>query len=144
MPSPRDVLLSAMADCLKRIKKADGYNTNAGLKVTREPAPKLAHDDEFLTVVWSAQARPQDPAASTTKRLTTVDVVAKVPAALPKAQETLDEIVSDIELAMADQSFRYPAGYQVPQYQGAAPLRDGPAAGWVAVAITYTSHIPIR
>lgn len=144
MPSPRETLLAAVADCLKRIKKADGYKTNVGNKVTLEPAPKLDGDDDFVTVVWSAQARPQDAAAANRKRLTTIDVVAKVKASLPKAQETLDEIVSDIEQAMADQLFRYPDEYDAPRYQAAAPIRDGVAPGWIAVAVTYTSHIPIR
>lgn len=144
MPSPRSTLLLAVADCLRRIKKADGYRTDVGNKVTLEPAPRLEGDDDFVTVVWSSQVRAQDAAASRNKRLTTLDVVAKVKASLPKAQDTLDAIVSDIEQAMDAQAFRYPDGYDVPRYQGATPLRDGVAPGWIAVAVTYTSHIPIR
>ncbi len=144
MPSPRKELLDAIAASLRRIKKAHGYRTDAGGKVTLEPQPKLDSEAEFITVVWSAQVRSPDAAGAKTKRLTTVDVVAKVKADAPNAQDMLDALVSDVEQAMDDQSFRYPDGFTVPQYQGAAPLRDGIAPGWVGVALTYTSHIPIR
>lgn len=142
--SPRKVYLGHIAECLKQIRKSDGYNTNAGATVTLEPGPKLADDAAFVTVVWSRQARATEPAVVRVARATTVDIVAKVPAKFTTAQEMLDAIVSDIELALDKQQYRFPVGYQSPQYQSAEPLAAAAADGWVGVVVTVAGHIPIR
>lgn len=143
MPSPRQLLLEAVAQCLQRITEAGGYRTNAGQWVTLEPAPKLAEEREaFVAVTWSRQQRSAEPAVRNTHRLTTLEVIAKIPATIANVQERLDAITADIEDAMADQQFRYPPGYQHPQYESAEPLAAAFTAGWVGVVITYTSHIP--
>lgn len=144
MSSPRAIYLGHIADCLKRIRTADGYNTDAGATVTLEPTPKVASDADFVAVVWSRQARGDSDATRRTHRLTTVDVVAKVSTRYDNAQGRLDAIVSDIERALADQQFRYPVGYQAPQYQSAEPLAAAAADGWVGVIVTVAGHIPIR
>lgn len=144
MPSPRALYLGHIADCLKRIKKTDGYNTDAGSSVTLEPAPNVASDADFITVVWARQARGDSDATRRTHRLTTVDIVAKVAARYDDAQARLDDIVSDIETALTDQQFRYPVGYQAPQYLSAEPLAAAAADGWVGAIVTVAGHIPIR
>lgn len=143
--SPRSTLLAAFQACLARILVADGYNTDAGLLATLEPAPLLADDSApFLTIVWERQTRATDPATVRTHRLTTVRVIAKLPAASSAAQQWIDAVTDDIERAMSDQRFRFPLGYQFPQYQSAEPLTGPTASGWAGVIFTYTSHIPIR
>ena len=145
MASPRKILLEAVRDCLQRIKTVDGYQTDAGNAVTLEPAPVLAEDDKaFISPIWARQAVPTEPAVLRTHRLTTFQVLAKLPARVTEAQAKLDAMVSDIEQAMADQQFRYPPTYSFPKYQSAEPLAAEIAAGWVGVVITYTSTIPIR
>lgn len=145
MPSPRETLLVAVENALKRIKVADGYNTDAGLSVTREPAPMVPDDNAaFITPVWQSQARATDPAKVRSHRLTTFAVIAKLPVRRAEVQAVLDDIVSDIELAMADQQFRYPNGYEFPRYQSAEPLQAPATGAWAGVVLTYTSHIPIR
>lgn len=144
MASPRRVLLDAFVACLGRIQVADGYNTDAGSAVTLEPAPMLASDSAFITPVWARQQRASDPALVRTHRLTTVDVMAKVPAQLANAQEVLDAIVADIERAMDEQQFRFPHRYEFPKYQSAEPLAASVTAGWIGAVVTYTSHIPIK
>lgn len=144
--SPREDLLDAFAALLGEIRQANGYLTDAGLAVTREPTPTLAETaEEFITVVWVRQARATEPALVRTHRLTTVQVIAKVPAALDDAQARLDAITTDIEVAMDRRQSAFPDKYQYPQYQAAEPLVPQPhTAGWIGVSITYTSHIPIR
>ena len=144
--SPREDLLGAFAALLGNILQANGYLTNAGQAVTREPTPVLAETaDEFVTVVWSRQQRATDPALVRTHRLTTVQVIAKVPASLTDAQARLDAITTDIEVAMDRRQTAFPTGYQYPQYQAAEPLVPQPhTAGWIGVSMTYISHIPIR
>lgn len=146
MNSPREALLTAISNCLVRIKRVDGYQTDAGEAVTREPAPVAAEvESEFIAAIWAKQERAADAALVRTHRLTTVQVIAKVNASLVDAQARLDAITSDIEAAMADQQFRYPVGIQFPQYQSAEPLvPQQPTIGWIGVSIAYTSHIPIR
>lgn len=144
--SPREDLLDAFAAVLSGITQAAGYLTDAGLAFTREPTPVLAETaGEFVTAVWSRQQRATEPALVRTHRLTTVQVIAKVPAALADAQERLDAITTDIEAAMDKRQTAFGKGYQYPQYQSAEPLVPQPhTAGWIGVSITYTSHIPIR
>ncbi|HWH75551.1 MAG TPA: hypothetical protein VNV16_14935 [Methylibium sp.] len=145
MSGPRSVLLAAFKACLERIKVVDGYETDAGLVATLEPAPVLAEDGRaFLTIVWERQARASDPALLRSHRLTTVRVIAKLQADSTEAQAWIDAVATDIERAMADQRFRFPVGYQFPQYQSAEPLTGPPASGWVGVIFTFTSHTPIR
>lgn len=142
--SPRKIYLGHIADCLRRIKKADGYNTNAGDLVTLEPAPKLDSDAGFIAVVWSRQQRATQSAVVRVARSTTVDIVAKLPAKFATAQDTLDLIVSDIEQALVGQQTRFPTGYQYPEYQSAEPLAAAAADGWVGAVVTVAGHIPIR
>lgn len=145
MPSPRETLRASIRDCLVRIKQADGYLTNIGNYVKLEPGPVAASEDstEFVTVVVSLQERASDAFAKV-KRKTTVSIVAKIPARLTEVQSRLDAVITDIELAMADQHFRYPAGYEFPRYESMTPLVPQATDTWVGAVLTYTSLIPIR
>ena len=145
MPSPRAIYLAAFKACLERITKANGFQTDAGKLFSLEPAPALAEDEAaFITAVWSRQAVPTNPARLRTSRLTTVDVVAKLPSTYANAQEIVDLVVEDIEAAFAGQHARFPVGYDFPQYQSAVPLPAAAAAGFCGVVVTYAGHIPIR
>lgn len=145
MASPRATYLASIVECLQRIKLVDDYNTDAGYLVTREPAPNIGEAEaEFIAVTWAKQQRATDPAVTRTHRLTTVEILAKVPAKSGEGQGLLDHIVGDIEKALADQQFRYPVGYEFPKYQSAEPMAAHPAAGWIGVVVTVTGHIPIR
>lgn len=143
--SPRATWLTAIAACLQRIKKADGYNTDAGLTVTLEPHPVLGEGAAAeVGVIWTRQERPQQDAVRRTHRLTTARIVAYLPASYAARQDVLDDVVTDIEAALADQQFRFPPSYEFPKYQSAEPVVSAPADGWVAAVITVTGHIPIR
>lgn len=145
MSSPRATWLAAIAACLQRIKKVDGYLTDAGAAVTLEPHPVLGEATAAeVGVIWTRQERPQQDATRRTHRLTTARIVAYLPASYTARQDVLDDVVTDIETALADQQFRFPAGYEFPKYQSAEPVVSAPADGWVAAVITVTGHIPIR
>lgn len=143
MPSPRRQLLAAFETCLKRIKKADGYNTDAGNFVTLERGQEPASRGLLLAVVIARQDRANDPALPRTHRATTVGVVAKVAADLRNSDEVLDLIVEDIERAMRDTQRDFPAGIQYPQYAAMEPLPVEAGTGFTGAVVTYTSHIPI-
>lgn len=143
MASPRSTYLAAIATCLARIKVVDGFNTDAGLFVTLEPQPKVDTDGAFVAVVWARQERASS-GMERVKRLTTVSIIAKVPADGDEAQAQLDAIVSDLERALDMKYADFPAGYSFPQYQSAEPLNPPAGAGWIGVVITAAGHIPIR
>lgn len=143
MPSPRATLLASAETCLKRIKISDGYNTDGGDSLTLEPGAEPASKEVVIALLVARQARPTDPAKVRSHRLTTLGVVAKLAADIDDKASRMDAIVSDIERAMADQQFRYPVGYDFPQYQAMEPIDPQPGSGWSGAVIYYATHIPI-
>ena len=145
MSSPRRALLEAMGITLKGITTGSGFLTNAGTGWTLEPSPGDQHTEAVLTAVIEKQQRATDAAKVNTHRLTTISVMAKVPADTEKYQEVLDDLICDIESALDNNvtARNYPPSHQVPVYVGMEPLLPEKAgAGWVGVLMTYQSHIP--
>lgn len=142
--SKRADLKAAVIACLARIATVDGYHTSAGSVVTGEPGQIADDATAALAVIIEAQARATEPAVERTHRLTTIAVIAKVPATQVNAQARLDLILDDVERAMADQQFRYPQGISAPKYQSMQPVVAEPGTGWVGAVLRYTSHVPIR
>ncbi|APP84434.1 hypothetical protein BI317_09865 [Xanthomonas hortorum pv. gardneri] len=143
MASPRESLRAAVGNCLQRISRASGYQTDAGASLTLEPGQVDEDATAVLTVLVAKQQRASESALTRTHRLTTLVIVAKVPAPLDTAQSQLDALVSDIELAMADQQFRYPHGIQFPQYVSMEPVKPEAGMSWIGALLTYQTHIPI-
>lgn len=144
-PSPRRQLLLAMEKTLQLISVENGYLTDAGAGWTLEPKPGDQDTQAVLTALIEKQQRPESPSKASTHRLTTVSVIAKVPADTDGYQQKLDDLVTDIEGAMDSREVarNFPDGIQVPVYVGMEPLMPEKAsAGWVGVLITYQSHIP--
>ncbi|WP_372165365.1 hypothetical protein [Xanthomonas euvesicatoria] len=143
MASPREHLRAAVGSCLQRISVANGYQTDAGASLTLEPGQVDEDANAVLTVLVAKQQRASESALTRTHRLTTLVVVVKAPAPLDTAQARLDALVADIELAMADQQFRYPPGIQFPQYVSMEPVKPEAGVSWVGALLTYQTHIPI-
>ncbi len=144
-PSPRRQLLLAMEKTLQLISVENGYLTDAGAGWTLEPKPGDQDTQAVLTALIEKQQRPESPSKASTHRLTTVSVIAKVPAHTDGYQQRLDDLVTDIEAAIDSREVarNFPDGIQVPVYVGMEPLMPEKAsAGWVGVLITYQSHIP--
>ncbi|MBV6799749.1 hypothetical protein [Xanthomonas euvesicatoria] len=143
MASPREQLRAAVGSCLQRISVANGYQTDAGASLTLEPGQVDEDANAVLTVLVAKQQRASESALTRTHRLTTLVVVVKAPAPLDTAQARLDALVADIELAMANQQFRYPPGIQFPQYVSMEPVKPEAGMSWVGALLTYQTHIPI-
>ncbi|MFF2048844.1 hypothetical protein ACFVUR_13435 [Stenotrophomonas bentonitica] len=144
-PSPRRQLLLAMGKTLQLISTNNGYLTDAGVGWTLEPKPGDQDTQTVLTAVIEKQQRAETPSKTNTHRLTTVSVIAKVPADTEGYQQALDDLVTDIEAAMDSREVarNFPDGIQVPVYVGMEPLMPEKAsAGWVGALLTYQSHIP--
>lgn len=141
--TPRKRLLAAFETALKRITKANGFHHDLAPVVTLDPSQL---DPEQVTAgiaaVWVDQKPATDQAAARTHRLTTVLVVAKVKTDDP--EDSIDKLADDIENALNKRPADWPAGFSAPQYQATEPQRAPAHAGWAGVAVTYTTHIPIR
>lgn len=141
--TPRRRLLAAFETALKGITKANGFHHDLAGVITREPSQLDAEDvDAGLAVIWSDQKRAIDAAVVRTHRLTTVTVVVKVKTNDPEA--TIDLLADDIEQALHNRQTVWPAGFKAPEYQSTEPLRAPANSGWAGLAVTYTTHIPIR
>ena len=144
MSSPRAQLKLAVGECLQRILVADGYHTNGGQYFTDEPGQIDESAVAVIAVVIERQTRPTEPAVRNTQRFTEFAVLAKVPSKLDAAQDALDQVIDDIERAMADQHFRYPDGISFPQYVSMQPIVPDAGQGWVGATVRYSTHLPIR
>lgn len=144
MASPRARLRAAMGECLSRIRRADGFATDAGQAFTLEPGQVDADASAVLTVLITKQQRATQPALVRTHRLTTAAVVIKLPSAPGAEQTELDDAISDVEAAIDGQQSRFPQGFDFPQYVSMEPVPPEPGSGWVGAVVTYQSHIPIQ
>lgn len=142
--SARSDLLAAVVDCLEAITIAGGYNTDAGMYITREPGQVAQDAPAAVAVVIDRQTRATDPAVVKTHRLTDVLVIAKVPAAQDQAQAQLDGLLDDIERAMDAKQASFPNRAQYPQYVEMQPIPPEAGEGWTGAVLRYRSHIPIR
>ncbi|HDS1222115.1 TPA: hypothetical protein QEF96_000785 [Stenotrophomonas maltophilia] len=134
-----------MEKTLQQISIENGYLTDAGAGWTLEPTPGDQDTQAVLTALIEKQQRPESPSKVSTHRLTTVSVIAKVPADTEEYQQVLDDLVTDIEAALDTREIarNFPDGIQVPVYVGMEPLMPEKAsAGWVGVLLTYQTHIP--
>lgn len=141
--TPRKLLLEAFRDNLQRITPAAGYRTSIGEVVTLEPGQLDPEQvSAGLAIYIDKQERATDPAVLRTHRLTTVALVVKRNTE-GAAEETLDDVLDDIERALLNRQPTWPAGYGQPQFQSMEPLRAPAGADWVGAQARYTSHIPI-
>lgn len=143
--SPRSILLASFAECLQRIRQADGYHTDAGEWVTTEAGMVPDSQGIVVALVVGKQERATDRAVIRTHRLTTVGVILKLHADIDDAIEQQDRILSDLDRALdPSQKFRFPRGYQFPEFQSMEPAPPPQGLGWTGVVVAYTSHIPIH
>lgn len=135
-------LLEAFERCLQRITVADGFHTDAGLYVTREPHQIPAHQPALVAAVLEELGRPNDPGLSRTHRLATVLLVGKVPTGLDDAQLQLHLLMEDIDRAFDGQQARFPAGLQFPQFVSSRPIPPAEGLAWIGAEVRYSSHVP--
>lgn len=142
--SPRRRLLEAFKANLVRITKAAGYRTDIGAVISLEPG-QLDPDrvDDGLAVFVQRQERAAEAAVTRTHRLTTVGLIVKRKAHA-EAEAVLDDVLDDIEAALARRETSWPAHFSAPAFVSMEPLRAPAGADWVGAHLTYTTNIPIR
>ncbi|KRG43222.1 hypothetical protein ARC78_07605 [Stenotrophomonas pictorum JCM 9942] len=140
--TPRRKLLDAFVLNLKRIDGTGPYRTTVGTVATLEPGQlDPEHVEDGLAVYIDKQERASDPALQRTHRLTTVAIVVKRQGG-EAAEESLDDVLEDIEQAMEGRQVTWPAGFGQPAYQSMEPLRAPAGADWIGALIRYTTSIP--
>lgn len=138
------ILIKAFETCLKRIKVADGFFTDAGNHVVLEPRQAPETDGVLLVPMIESRARATDPAVLRTHRLATVTVIAKLGDVRADAQQRLQELLDDIEQAFENRQADFPKGYQFPTFVDAQPIAPAEGMTWTGAVVRFTSHIPKR
>ena len=130
--------------CLQSILVANGYFTDAGSYVTREPTQIPETQAALIAVALEGLARAADPAMRTVGRLATVVVVGKVPIDQEDAQIRLHELIDDIERCLRDQLSSFPAGTQWPQFIDAKVIPPAEGMSWIGAELRYSGHVSMR
>lgn len=144
MTSKRKQLVDAMATNLAVIRAANGYNTDAGLNVSKEAVQIPNGSGATINVRIESQQRATDEAVKSTHRLTVVRVAILVPTGIDDHEELLDQAIDDVERAMQDRQATYPAGVQNPRYLDMTPTAPEDGKKWIGAVLRYQSHVPIR
>ena len=141
-PTPRRKLLDAFVLNLQRINGVAPFHTAIGAVATLEPGQlDPEHVEDGLAVYIDKQERSVDLALQRTHRLTTVAIVVKRKGG-ETAEDSLDDVLDDIERAMDGQQKTWPPGFGQPIYQSMEPLRAPAGADWIGALLRYTSNIP--
>lgn len=138
-------LLGAMVTCLQAITQANGYLTDAGGYVTREPAQIPDDQPALIAIALESLQRSPDPALSGERgRLATVVVVGKVPITQADAQIRLHEIVADIERCFSGQQSAFAVGTSWPKFVDAKMLPPAEGMSWIGAEVRFASLVRLR
>lgn len=95
--------LGLIATALGNIKKVNGYFTDAGLLVTREPEQRKDTDAAGIAVIQTAYGRPENRALTAAGvRSYGFHVIGQVAKDFDNAQQTLHEIQQDIDRCLGN------------------------------------------
>lgn len=134
-------LLAAFETCLQAITVANGFNTDAGTVVTREPAQVPDEQGSVLAVVLESMRRPEDPAIRGAGFMVNVAVLAKVGTGMNNAQQRLHELIDDIQRAMTDRRDQFPVGAQYPRFLEARVIPPAEGMKWIGADVRFSAHV---
>lgn len=137
-------LLGAFEACLAQIRTANGYYSDAGAFVTREPTQIPDDQGALIAIALDGLSQATDGAVRSTHRLATVLVVGKVATGRHDAQLRLHELLADIEQCFAGRQSAFPAGMQFPVFVDAKPVPPTEGMAWIGVQSRYSTHVPKR
>lgn len=134
-------LLADVEACLAQITVANGFHTDAGQNVTREPEQIPEDSGAVLAVVLEGLAPATQPGISRTHRLATVAIVGKLAG---RDQERLHQLIQDIELSLLDKTTGFGPGRSSPTFVSATPIPPAEGIPWVGVTVRYAAHVLLR
>lgn len=142
MPDPLSYqVLSATKTALARILTASGYYTSVGSDVKLEVPQEPSSEGAFLVVRANGFERSSDAAVAKIGRVLMIQISAFIPAGMAAAELVLNQVLDDIDTAMADTQTLYPAGCSFPQFVRAQRIAPAEGLPWVGAHVIYSTTI---
>jgi len=141
--------IGRIVSLLGNITVANGYHTNAGLLVTREPAQIELDDPERIVVLLDSMRQPEDPAMRKLGLQLVVAIVGQVKKDLTNPQLRMHQMAADIHRAMGDHALRvahFAPGQEwpVPQFIESSVVPAAEGMNWIGAAARYTATVRLR
>lgn len=134
-------LIGDFEACLQRITVANGFRTDAGLAVTREPSRVPDSDAAVIGLGLGRLDPPDDVRLSRTHRKASIVVVGKVAVDSSDDQARLHDLLDDITRALDRQAASFGQGRSAPVFVSATPIDPEPGVAWLGVRAIYTAHV---
>ncbi len=145
MPSPKTWdLLGACETCLQAITIANGYYTDAGGYVTREPAQVPDTQQALIVVALDTLQRAEEPALREVGRLANILVIGKVATSQDDAQLRLHELIDDIQRSFEKRHDVFPVGTQFPRFLDAQVIPPVDGMKWIGASVRFAAHVRMR
>lgn len=141
--------LGRVVAMLGQIRVANGYRTDAGLLVTREPGQSELHDPARIVVLMDALRAPEDPAMRKIGVQIVIGIVGQVPKGLDDAQLRMHQLADDIHRCMGNRALQVqhfaPGGeWPIPQFQESSVVPPAEGMNWIGAAARYTATLRLR
>lgn len=135
-------LLGDVETCLKQVKKIDGYHTDAGANVTKEPVQFAEGAGARFHVRLGPVSRSAAQGMVRTHRTATVVITALAPATTDR-ELRIHELLEDIERAFRGAQSRFGAGREFPQFAEANPIPFEAGQSWAGLEVRYTTNVQL-
>lgn len=141
--------LGRVVAMLGQIRVANGYRTDAGLLVTREPAQSELDDPARIVVLMDALRAPEDPAMRKIGVQIVIAIVGQVPKGLDDAQLRMHQLADDIHRCMGNRALQVqhfaPGGeWPIPQFLESSVVPPAEGLNWIGAAARYTATLRLR
>ena len=134
---------------LGNIRVANGYYTNAGLVVTREPDQIELDDPARIIVLLDGLRQPEDPAMRKIGLQFVIAIVGQVQKSLDNTQLRMHQVSADIHQCMASralqaQHFAPGGAWPIPQFLESSVVPAAEGMNWIGAAARYTATVRLR
>lgn len=134
---------------LGNITQANGYYTNAGLVVTRDPDQIELDDPARIVVMLDGMRAPDDPGMRKVGVQAVFSVVGQVPKTMDSAQQRMHELAADIHRCMGDRTLQmayFAPGneWPIPQFSESNVVPPADGINWIGSASRYTAALRLR
>lgn len=134
-------LLGDVEACLQRITVANGFRTDAGLAVTREPSRVPESESAVIGLALGRLEPPDQPGLARTHRKASIAIVGKIAVDSTNDQARLHDLLDDITRAIDGQAARFGAGRALPTFVSASPIEPEPGVKWLGLTVIYSAHV---
>lgn len=134
---------------LGNITVANGFHTNAGLVVTREPAQIELDDPARIVVLLDSMRQPEDPAMRKIGLQLVIAIVGQVTKGLDDSQLRMHQLAADIHRCMGTRSLQlqqFSPGpeWPIPQFIESSVVPAAEGMNWIGAAARYTATVRLR